>query len=97
MNHVVGREGRSLGRQARPERAMAGPNLVKQLSRRKARLYEDVRQWIVFSDLHVHERYAPHWKDALQEIAGLLGLYNAGCIFLVCFFNASESHTLAIL
>lgn len=42
-----------------------------------------INRWILFSDLHVHERYSPHWRSSLNSVSQIATQYDAGCIFLV--------------
>lgn len=44
---------------------------------------EAVEKWIVFTDLHVHERNDGHWEAALATVDELATQHNAGCLFLV--------------
>lgn len=44
---------------------------------------EAVEKWIVFTDLHVHERNDGHWEAALATVEELAMQHNAGCLFLV--------------
>jgi hypothetical protein len=44
---------------------------------------EACRRWVVFSDLHVHQRHSPYWRDALAAVQAAASELQAGCIFLV--------------
>jgi hypothetical protein len=42
-----------------------------------------VDRWLVFSDLHVHQKYDPHWQEALRSVHDLASQHSAGVLFLV--------------
>lgn len=42
-----------------------------------------VERWVVFSDLHVHPKFAPYWQDALATVDKLAKERSAGVLFLV--------------
>jgi hypothetical protein len=42
-----------------------------------------VERWVVFSDLHVHAKFAPYWQDALASVDKLAEERSAGVLFLV--------------
>ena len=48
-----------------------------------ARALRQADRWIVFSDLHVHQKYEPHWQRALQDVHSLAQERGAGILFLV--------------
>jgi hypothetical protein len=43
-------------------------------------------KWIVFSDLHVHQKFEPYWQNALAEVHALATAKRAGVLFLVCSY-----------
>lgn len=45
--------------------------------------FASLTEWIVFSDLHVHQRHSPHWREALDSVRSAAEERQAGCIFLV--------------
>lgn len=51
------------------------------------RVFSGVKRWIVFSDLHVHQRFDPYWLDSLNSVSKIATEHNAGCIFLVRDIN----------
>lgn len=48
-----------------------------------ARALKQAERWIVFSDLHVHQKYEPHWQQALDDVHALAKDRDAGVLFLV--------------
>lgn len=44
---------------------------------------ESVARWVVFTDLHVHARFAPSWRLALEAVHALAVEHDAGVLFLV--------------
>lgn len=65
-----------------PELRVAKPSLVE-ASADVVDYFSSINRWVVFSDLHVHERYTPHWRSCLHSVSQIATEYNAGCIFLV--------------
>lgn len=57
--------------------------LFVQASPETSELFSSVKRWIVFSDLHVHQRFHPHWRSSLNSVSKIASAHNAGCIFLV--------------
>ena len=45
--------------------------------------FKGIERWIMFSDLHVHQRHSPHWKSALDCVRSAAAERQAGCLFLV--------------
>jgi hypothetical protein len=56
---------------------------VEELAPAKLQKIKHVKRWIVFSDLHVHARYAPFWRLSLERVHALAIEHDAGCLFLV--------------
>ena len=48
-----------------------------------ARKLAAAARWIVFSDLHVHHKFDPHWREALAEVDRIATEHSAGVLFLV--------------
>lgn len=46
-------------------------------------------RWVVFSDLHVHQKFEPHWQEALVSVHDLATKHSAGVLFLVRPHNCS--------
>eukprot|EP00892_Ulva_mutabilis_P005450 jgi/Ulvmu1/3277/UM151_0025.1 len=53
--------------------------------------FSTIKRWIVFSDLHVHQRFDPYWRDSLHSVSAIAAEHNAGCIFLGDFWDAREN------
>ena len=64
---------------------------IENLSPELENKLKSVKSWIVFSDLHVHERHEPQWQQALDVVDKLAREHNSGCLFLGDFWEARTS------